>query len=84
MNRVLAQGGFEVGTDPSYTPMERYVLRFYGQYLLALDAQELQSADPALDHLLAVMRGDARAEAPGETAWLKFRQQHPELARGTR
>jgi pimeloyl-ACP methyl ester carboxylesterase len=82
--RVLAQGGFDVGTDSSYTPMERYVLRFYGQYLLALDSQQLQPVHPALDHLLAVMKGEANAETPGETAWLKFKQQHPELARATR
>lgn len=42
------------------------------------------SASPALHHLLAVMRGEASAETPGETAWLKFRQKHSELARGIR
>lgn len=75
--RALEQGGFDVGTDPRYTPMERYVLRFYGHYLLAFEAHRLKPAHPTHEHLLAVMRGGASAETPGETAWLKFKQQQP-------
>lgn len=78
----LARGGFTVELDNSYTPLEKFMIRSIGLYLRALDTGELKPV-PLSSHFLAVAHGSEIPKYDVETAWLKFRNDYPDLAAGT-
>jgi hypothetical protein len=79
--RFLDLGGFDVALGPGYGPYEVLAVRVYGHYLRALANHELRPTMPFEDHFVEVMDGRAAPQYPAEVAWLKFRSEHPELAR---
>lgn len=77
---LLRAGGFGVPLSEAYTARERFLLDTYGRYLHAMAHGVLQPLYPEQRHFIAVAHDRAVPENDAESAWLKFRSDHPELA----
>lgn len=76
----LVQGGFDVELPDSYSDHEKYAIHYLGKYISALAKGLIQPVDEYGTHFLSVLGGEASPNLFTETAWLKFREDFPELA----
>jgi uncharacterized protein YifE (UPF0438 family) len=75
----LSRGGFAVELDGHYTLLEKHWIQHMGVFLRALASGNLKPT-PGDSHFLAVVHGSETPVNEAETAWLKFREDYPDLA----
>lgn len=77
--RSMAGGGYPAAAeDPAFLPLEAYFVRHYGRFMDALVAGEIAPFHPVHEHFLRAARGEAEAENPFETAWVKLSRAYPD------
>ncbi len=75
----LMQGGYDYPLDARYTPMEKYMIGTYGKYMRALIQKKVTPSNTHTQNLLDVALGKRKASTDGETAWLKFTSDYPDV-----
>jgi len=82
LQEELDKGGFSVELGDNFSPMEKYLIRYYGNFLAALASGKVAPEDPVQVHFIQAARGEVLPTAPAETAWIKFSSTVPERDTG--
>ena len=76
------QGGFDVPLNNSYSDLEKRMIRHYGKYLRAMANGKIKPV-PLNESFVAVAQGRSKPSTYIDTAWLKFKNDYPNLASKT-
>lgn len=77
--RYCFLGGYDVELSDDYSALDRFAIRTYGKYWMAISNGTLKPFYDEQEDFVKVVRGEVPARSDLEKSWLRFMREYPEF-----